>query len=316
MGHVAKILFLGTPTFAVPCLQALVNADHEIVAAVSQPDRPQGRGRRSFPTPVAACARELSIQLLQPESCRDPRFLTEVAALAPDYLVVVAYGQILPETLLTLPRKLPINVHASLLPRWRGASPIAWAIASGDAVTGVTTMVVRRALDSGEVLLSAEEEIRPDDTAASLGARLSCRGAELLVSTILACEEGSITPVAQDESQVTWAHLLRKEDGRINWSEPAAVIDRKVRGFFPWPKTFTTRGGQRIAILGGRPLEGIGGEPGRVLSVDPGSGLVIGCGSGGYLVTQIQPESHTAISGAQFVHGYRVVAGERWGEEG
>jgi methionyl-tRNA formyltransferase len=261
---------------------------------------------------VAESARDLSIPVLQPEACRDPRFLAEAASLAPDYLVVVAYGQILPEPLLSLPRVLPVNLHASLLPRWRGASPIAWAIAAGDAVTGVTTMVIRKALDSGEILQQSEEEIRADDTAATLGGRLSLRGAELLVATIAALEERRIAPVPQDESKVTWAHLLRKEDGRVNWSEPAEVIDRKVRGFFPWPKTFTLRAGGRVTILGGRVVDGAG-EPGTVLSADPRTGLTIACGAGAYLVERLQPESHAAIAAADFVRGYRVVAGERWG---
>lgn len=309
----ATVVFFGTPVFAVPSLTLLLSEEHTVAAVVTQPDRSRGRGRKPGFSPVKSVSLAAGVPVIQPESCRDSSFVNQIASFAPDLLIVVAYGQILPESLLAIPKIFPINLHASLLPRWRGAAPVSHAILAGDRTTGVTTMIIRPRLDSGEILLMAEEQIHTDDTTASLSSRLALLGANLLKKTIAGLARGDIIPILQDESTITYAPSLKKEDARLDWTEPAEIIDRKVRAFFPWPKAFSFRGQTRITVLAGRPEPGVKASPGELTAADPKGDLVIACGREGYRITRIQPENRAPLDSGEFIRGYRPHVGERWG---
>ncbi|MDO4438291.1 MAG: methionyl-tRNA formyltransferase [Eubacteriales bacterium] len=243
-----KIVFMGTPDFAVPTLTALYNAGYEIAAVVSQPDKPKGRHAELVPTPVKAKALELSIPVLQPIKARDAEFIAQLKEIAPDLIVVTAYGQILKKELLDIPKYGCINVHASLLPRWRGAAPIQWAVIEGDEYAGVTTMQMNEGLDTGDMLLKRSLKLSDDETGGSLFDKLSEIGGELIVETVKLLEKGELKPVPQPEEGMTYASMLKKENGNIDWSKSAIEIDQLIRGLTPWPGSYTKLNNKNLKI--------------------------------------------------------------------
>ena len=299
---------MGSDAFAVPSLESLARI-HEVIAVVTQPDKPAGRAKILAPTPLKLSAEKLGLKILQPLRCRDETFIRELRALAPETIVVVAYGQILPKEILTLPPRGCINVHASLLPRWRGASPVAHAILNGDTVTGVTTMMMDEGLDTGPILLQREETIFSADTTANLETRLAKIGAELLLET----PAHSPSPNPQDNAKSTHAPKLKKEDGRIDWSLTAEQIERRVRAFNPWPTAFTFAGKTRLQIWSAKVLPE-NGSAGIVARADKG-GITVGTGEGILLITELQREGSRRMAAAEFLRGFRLEVGQRLGAE-
>lgn len=301
-------MFMGTGDFAVPSLEALHHAGHEISLVVSQPDRPQGRGLTLKPTPVKALASSLGLRVFQPEKLRlEPE---PVIAENSDVLVVVAYGQILRENVLECARLGAVNVHASLLPKYRGAAPIQWAIARGETVTGVTTMQLDRGMDTGPMLLQTECPIGPEDTTVSLEPRLAAMGAELLLKTLDGLVQGTVHPIAQDASAATMAPLIRKSEGLVDFANTAATIHNRLRGFSPWPGAQFTHAGRVIKIVEARPLEGrTAASPGTILEVSR-EGIDVACGEGTCLrLVRLQPESRGAMAAADFANGAKLRPG-------
>jgi methionyl-tRNA formyltransferase len=308
------LVFCGTPAFAVPALQALAAAGHRLRAVVTQPDRPRGRGMEPAASPVKLAAGRLGVEVRQPERIKDNAAFREwLEALQPDAIAVVGYGRILPPWMLALPRLGNINLHASLLPRYRGAAPIQWAIASGERVSGNTTIRLDEGLDTGDILLQEELAIAPDDTAITYGARLAEGGARLLCRTMEGLETGSITPRPQDHSQATLAPILRKEDGRVDFTRTAQSIYDRWRGFQPWPGAFTTFRGRQLNLSVIRP--GVMAEklsPGEI-AVRSGA-VFAGCASGTALeLIEVQPEGKKRMSARDFANGQRLLPGERLG---
>lgn len=310
MGNKLKIVFMGTPDFAVPALNALVRADYDILLVVTQPDRPKGRGKKLSPPPVREKAEEYGIKVYQPENMKGEEQYEILKALNPDAFVVVAYGHILPVRILEIPRLGPINIHASLLPKYRGAAPIQWSIINGDKKTGITTMFMEKGMDTGAILLQDETEIKAEDTSESLHDRLSEMGARLVVKTLEGLENGVIKPVAQDHEKSTLAPMLKKELGRIKWNESASVIDCLIRGVTPWPGAFTEFEGAVYKIITAKPvsLGNSDAKPGEVVS-DSRSELIIRAGDGAISVTQIQGVSGKRLAIKDFLAGNRIPKG-------
>jgi methionyl-tRNA formyltransferase len=308
-----RIVFLGSGAFAIPSLRALVDAGHEVAGVVTQPDREKGRGQSMQPPPVKPVAMALGLPVLQPPRIRAPEAQAALRALAPQMQVVVAYGQILPRAVIDLAPGGTINVHSSLLPRYRGAAPIHWAIVNGEAETGVTTMMIDEGLDTGPILLSRATPIGPEETTPELEARLAVLGGALLVETIDRLAKGTVSPVPQDHAAATHAPILRKEDGRIDWKATADAIARRVRGLQPWPGTTTSWAGSDLKILRATPAGADdSGEPGMILATD--DGLRVACGGQTALrVLEVQPASRRAMSAAAFAAGARLRPGARLG---
>ncbi len=306
-----RVIFMGTPTFALPALEVLRARGEDLIAVVTQPDRPQGRGQTLAPPPVKVAALRAGIPIRQPQKVRQPEFLEWCRAAAPDLIVVVAFGQILPKALLEIPRHGCINVHASLLPKYRGAAPIAWAIVRGETETGVTTMLMDPGMDTGPMLLRRSLTIHPDDTAGTLGQRLAQLGAQTLNDTLDALKAGQLSPTPQDSSQATLAPLLKKDDGRINWGQSAAAIDALVRGLDPWPGAWTEHEGEpwRIWRTRARPDAG---EAGVVLRVDP-EGILVGAAEGSVLITELQAPNKRRLTAREYLAGHGVKPGVRLG---
>ncbi len=309
-----RVLFFGTSPFAVPTLQALHDAAlrHTILAVVTQPDRPAGRGMKLQVSPVKERALALGYEVLQPEKVRRKPFPAEVEALAPDALVVVSFGQIIPQKLLDLPRFGGINVHASLLPRWRGAAPIHHAILAGDAETGVATMQMEATLDTGPVYLEAREPILPDDTVATLEPRLAAQGARLLVETLDRLEAGGLTPTPQDAAGMTYASPVTRADGLLDpAAEPAAVLERRVRGTSPRPGAFLDLAGKPIKVLEARVETDAGGAaPGTVAALTREGIRIAAADNTALLLTRVQPASRGAMAAADFARGARLAVGD------
>ena len=294
------VIFLGTPQFAVPTLRALVEARHHVLAVYTQPDRPKGRGRATPFSPVKEAALELGLEVRQPDRIRRPEVVAEIAALHPAVAVVVGYGQIIPQAIIDIPRHGIVNVHASLLPKYRGAAPIQWAIARGETRTGITTMRIDAGLDTGAMLLKWETGIAPEETAVELGERLSRHGAGLLIETLHGLEAGAITPEPQDNRQATFAPILKKEDGLIDWNLPARDILNRMRGFTPWPGAYTFFRSRRFHIWKAR--ETSADDPG-VLRVR-GRQAVAGCGNGtGIELIEVQLEGRKRMPAQAFLNG-------------
>jgi methionyl-tRNA formyltransferase len=302
---------MGTPQFAVPSLRALAEAGHELVGVVTRTDKPAGRGRGVAAPPVKIAALEMGLSVYQPKRARDPQFVETLRGLNAEAVVVAAYGQILPKEILELPRYGCINVHASLLPAYRGAAPINWAIIHGDVETGVTIMRMDEGMDTGGVLAQESMPIDPIDTAGSLTEKLSTLGARLVAKTLPLVAAGSLVPVAQDGSKATAAPLLKKEDGLIDWTLPAPEIHNRVRGFTPWPGAFTFLDGRIIKVLSSTPRSG-SGEPGKLYAEDMNS-LSVGTGSGLLDIITIQPEGKKPMTAAEFLRGHRGLAGKKFG---
>jgi methionyl-tRNA formyltransferase len=309
-----RVVFLGSGAFAIPCFEALLDAGHEVKALVTQPDREKGRGRELAPPPLKPVAERRGVPVLQPRRIREPEAQDAVRALQPEIQVVVAYGQILPQAVIDIPPRGTVNVHSSLLPRYRGAAPIHWAIASCERVTGVTTMLIDAGLDTGPTLLAREMEIAPEDTTASLEPRLARLGAQVLLDTLDGLAAGRLQPIPQDPARATHARVLQKEDGRLDWTQPASLLDCRIRGFFPWPGAFTLHDGRTLKVLRARPLPSApAADPGTVLEVSA-EGLLVACGGGSALrLLEVQPESRRAMPATAFAAGARLVAGARLG---
>ncbi len=307
-----RVIFLGTPQFAIPSLEAVLAAA-EVAAVVTRPPRPRGRGLRVEQPPVADVAARYGLEVLQPVSLQSPDLLGRLRALAPDLAVAVAFGRIIPPALLEIPRHGGINLHPSLLPRYRGPAPIARAIAAGDTETGVTVLHVSAEVDAGDIILQRRVPIAADDTSATLEARLAREGAELLVEAIRLIEAGRAPRRPQDPSQVSFAPKLRREEGLIRWSDPADRIVNLVRALVPWPVAYTVRDGELLRIWRAT-AEGDAPEqaaPGVVLRADDAEGapIVVASGRGVVLIHEVQPASGRRMSAAAYVRGHRVRAG-------
>jgi methionyl-tRNA formyltransferase len=296
---------MGTPAFAVPTLERMVQAGHEVTAVFTQPDRPKGRGQKDAMPPVKEAALRLGLQVHQPERVRRPEVIEQLRSLGPEAIVVVGYGQILPQGILDIPPKGIINVHASLLPKYRGAAPIQWAIARGETRTGVTTMKIDAGLDTGDMLLKWETEIAPEETAVELGERLAVAGADLLVRTL--ADVGTIVPQKQDETQATYAPILKKEDGRIDWSMSAGEIVNRVRGLVPWPGCYGSLRGHRLHIWKAKEANRLF-QPGHLRVVD--KKLYAGCTEGAIELLEVQLEGKKRMTSAAFINGFPMSEGE------
>ncbi len=309
-----RVVFLGSPAWALPTLQALHDSRDEIVAVYSQPDRRAGRGRKWTPPPVAAWAAEHGLAVHQPPVLRTRDELRRFEALDADVAVVVAFGKILGPRFLAAPRHGCINVHFSLLPRYRGAAPVQWAIIRGERVTGITTMQMDEGLDTGPILLQQSEPIRPDDSCVELGERLSVIGAELLLATLQMLRQGTLRATPQDESLASVAPSLTKQHGALDWNLSAEELQRLIRGTCPWPGAFTFRDGRRLKILDSvvdEPDVVPVARPGEVVRTDE-NGVYVACGRGVLLLRELQPEGKRAMDGPSFVNGFRVATGEKW----
>jgi methionyl-tRNA formyltransferase len=306
---------MGTPQAAVPTLKQLLSEGHEVLAAYTQPDRPSGRGNKIVFSPVKQAALENDIPVLQPTKIKTAEAFEEFRSFGADVAVVVAYGRILPETFLNAFPHGAINVHFSLLPKYRGAAPVNWAIANGETVTGVTTMKMDAGLDTGDILLQRETDIGADETAPDLMSSLSAVGAELLVETL--DRIGKTEPRKQDHELATYAPILKREDGLVDWNLTAKQVNDRVRGFQPFPSSFTTYKGQRVPIWKAKAVEQIPSNdlsPGTICSVENRS-LIIACGGRSALaVEEIQPEGKRRMSAADFINGSRMREGDRFGD--
>jgi methionyl-tRNA formyltransferase len=307
-----RIVFFGTPSFALPPLKALIQGPDEVVAVVTQPDREKGRGRKVIASPVKELALQKGLPILQPEKAKEVSFQEKLKSLGTDLFVVAAYGQILPKTILSLPKYGAINIHASLLPRYRGSAPIAWAILNGEKETGITTMLMDEGLDTGDILLQSEIPIHEDETTETLQDRLASLGAQLLSETLGKIKTGEIHSKPQDHSKATYAPMLKKEDGRIDWRKEANEIDRQVRAFHPWPGAYTEWQGQVLKIYKGEVREGkVAGKVGTVLWV--GTDFIeIETGKGSYLLKEVQLEGKRRMSLRDFLLGHPVSIGEEF----
>jgi methionyl-tRNA formyltransferase len=307
-----NLVFCGTPAFAVPTLEKLVDAGFTMNLVVTQPDKPRGRGMQVTWSPVKHRALELGLPILQPDKIKsNDEFRTRLSALKPQAIIVVGYGRLIPQWMIDLPPLGNLNLHASLLPKYRGAAPIQWAIANGETQTGVTTMRIDIGLDTGDILLQKEISIAPSDTAETLAPRLAAVGADLMVETLRGLQARTIHPRPQDHAKATMAPILKKEDGQIDFRRPAAEILNRLRGFQPWPGAFTTRRGKNLQVWNAVSLQ-------RALPVGEllveADRLFVGCGTGTVLeLLEVQAEGKKRMPARDFVHGYRPSTGERLG---
>ncbi|MDC0713937.1 methionyl-tRNA formyltransferase [Stigmatella sp. ncwal1] len=303
-----RIVFMGTPEFAVASLAACLDIG-EVVAVVTQPDKPKGRGNALSAPPVKVLALERGVPVLQPPKLRTPPFSEELRKLAPDVCVVTAYGKILPKDLLEVPRRGCVNVHASLLPRFRGAAPIQWALAHGDAETGVSLMCMDEGLDTGPVLAMKRLPIAPEDTSATLHDKLSQLGGSILRESLPAYLSGALKPVPQPTEGVVLAPIIQKEDGLLDFTRPAVELERRLRAFTPWPGAFTGLNGARLKVH--RTKVGTGqGAPGTVLAASPG-GIEVACGEGSLLLLEVQPEGRRVMNAHEFLAGHKLAPGSQ-----
>ena len=296
-----RIVFIGAGAIGVPTLQALLKSEHHVVAVVTQADKPAGRAQLIEPTPVKKTVTTANVQVLQPPRIKDPQAIEEIRALTPDVIVVMAYGQILPRDVLEIPKIVSLNLHASLLPRWRGAAPIQAAIAAGDREIGITVMYMDEGLDTGDILLQRTIDILPDDTGGSLQDRLAQIAPEALLESLRMLEKNSAPRIPQDNAQATWAPKLKREHGRIDWSELAEAIERKIRAFNPWPGAFMEIGGRNLKIFSASVVD-LSGEPGEILKSE--NELVIAAGKGALLLGEVQLEGKRKMSAAEFLRGH------------
>lgn len=307
-----NLVFAGTPEFAVPALQALLAAGHRILAVYTQPDRPAGRGRKLAPSPVKEFALAHGLTVCQPATLKNPAEADALHQLAPQAMIVIAYGLLLPPSILRIPEHGCINVHASLLPRWRGAAPIQRAIESGDAETGVTLMQMEEGLDTGPMLARATTPIRDTDTGASLHDRLSEMGARMLVDALAQLEQGTLTAQPQDDTQACYAPKLRKDEARLDWKNSATVLARRIRAFNPWPVAQTTLNGQTLRVWMAHSESGnAAAEPGTILSADD-NGVRVACSEGVLCMTRLQAEGGKPLDARSFLNGRPLNPGMRF----
>lgn len=304
-----RIVFMGTPDFAVPSLQTLIGRGDEICAVFTQPDKPKGRGHKLQPPPVKELALQHGLQIFQPDSLRDGDVQKTIAELLPDAIVVVAYGKKLPPEVLAVPRLGCVNVHGSLLPKYRGAAPIQWAVLNGEKTTGVTTMFMAEGMDTGDMLLKSETEIGPEETAGELFDRLKLLGAGLLDETLSRLERGELKGTPQDEAQATLAPMLKKEMSIIDWTRTAQQIHDQIRGLNPWPCATALLDGKRVKLLASRAVEGEG-VPG--MAYDLSGELAAACGQGMLLIRELQAETGRKMSGRDYLLGHPLTQGAKF----
>lgn len=303
-----RIVFMGTPDFAVPSLQALIDAGHDVCAVYTQPDKPQGRKQILTAPPVKTLALEHDIPVFQPNTLKNEDEQARLRELAPEVIIVVAYGKLLPKAVLDIPPHGCINVHGSLLPRWRGAAPIQWAVIAGDEMAGVTTMQMAEGLDTGDMLLTYETKVGEKETAGELFDRLAQAGAELLTETLVKLND--ITPRPQDDAQSCYAHMLDKQMAVIDWSKSAHEIDCLIRGLNPWPIALTMLFGERLKVFAAEKAAG-NGEPGTVLEADPKKGLTVACGEGALKLIEIQLVGGKRMKATDFLRGHAIEVGTK-----
>jgi methionyl-tRNA formyltransferase len=305
-----RTVFMGTPDFALQTLQGLIDAGCNMVGVYTQPDRPKGRGKKLAPPPVKELAQKYDIPVYQPLKLRQPEAVTELEALAPDLIVVVAYGQILPKSVLEIPAHGCINVHASLLPKYRGAAPINKAIIDGETETGITTMYMDVGLDTGDMLVKKTLAIGPQETAGELHDRLASLGRETMEETLRQLCAGTLQREVQDDGQSTYASMMKKEDGRIDWNRSAQEVHDHVRGLDPWPGAYTTINGELLKLAGTSPETAGGDEPGTVIAADK-QGVCIACGSGSLRIQQLQLAGRKRLPAADFLRGCPLEPGAK-----
>lgn len=303
------IIFFGSPQFAIPSLKALIEAGEKIAYVVTQPDKIGGRGHKLLPTPVKVLASEMNIPVLEPTTLKDDALINRLYEIRPEFIIVVAYGKMLPRNILDIPLSGCINLHASLLPKYRGAAPIQWAIIRGEVETGVTTMLMDEGLDTGPIFLKKKLRIEDEDNAESLSQKLSKIGASLLIETINGIREGILKPVPQ-EGEPSYAPPLKKENGNIDWEKSAKEIFNLIRGSFPWPGAHCFVGGERVRILKARPLNDSRGKPGIIEKISKDE-LIIGTGKGLLSILEIQPSGRSAMNIKAFLQGRRLIEGTR-----
>jgi len=306
-----KLAFFGTPEFAVPCLDALIHSGHEIKAVITQPDRPAGRKHEVLPTPVKLLAQKHSLPVMQPEKIKAPEFLEEYKKLDLDLNIIIAFGQILPDELIYHPKNHSINIHASLLPKYRGASPINWAIINGDAHTGITYQFIEQKLDAGDIIHAEKIRIKETDTSLTIYDRLSRLSADTVLKVIESVENQSITRTKQDESQATYVTLLKKEDGKINFSQPAERIVNRIRGLLPWPAAYCALDGKILKILSASPADHVPtGSEGMISDVIKNLGFIVDAYGSCMLVREVQYEGGKRMSAYQFALGHKDLKGK------
>jgi methionyl-tRNA formyltransferase len=314
-------VFCGTPRFAVPTLERLVEAGHSVPLVVTQPDRPRGRGMEVAVSPVKAAAIRLGLAVLQPVTIKNnPEFREQLAAIRPDAIIVVGYGRIIPQWIIDLPRLGNLNLHASLLPKYRGAAPIQWAIANGESVTGVTAMRIDAGLDTGDILMQRETPIGSEDTAETLGPKLAAIGADLMVETLRGLEGGQVRLAPQDHSQATLAPILKKEDGRMDFARSAEDLFNRLRGFQPWPGAFTIFKGKALQVHHAQPLQHAVKLTSAQIAVE-GTRLFVGCGkkeakdtNAALELLEVQLEGKRRMTTQEFINGYRPKSGDYLGQ--
>ena len=303
-----RIVFIGTGEIGVPTLRALLNSEHEVIAVVTQPDKPVGREQRIESPPIKKAlmgrARPPGTPIFQPARIKDPQTIEEIRRLAPDVIVVVAYGQILPRDVLEIPRLACLNLHASLLPRWRGAAPIQAAIAAGDSETGITVMYMDEGLDTGDILLQRNIAILPNDTGGSLHDRLAQIAPEILLESLRLLAAGNAPRVSQDNARATYAPKLKREHGQIDWSESAEAIERKIRAYNPWPGAFIKLGRQNLKIFSASVVD-LNGQPGEILRSD--KELIVATGKGALSLAEVQLEGKRRMTAAEFLRGHATL---------
>ena len=303
-----RVLFMGTPDFAVPCLKQIIDDKYTVVGVVTQPDKPQGRGHKMVPPPVKECAVENGIAVFQPETLKNESILEELKSLAPDIIIVVAYGKILPEYILNYPKFGCVNVHASLLPKYRGAGPIQWSVINGEKVTGVTTMYMEKGLDTGDMILKAETEIGDGETYGELHDRLSLLGAELLSKTMYEIAKGTSKREKQDDTLSCYAPMISKETGHIDWSKDGAEILNLIRGTNPWPMSYSLYEGVPMKIITATIEKDVKGTEGEIVRADKG-GILVACGGGcGILIKEIQMQGSKRMDVASYLNGHEIKA--------
>ena len=296
-----RIVFIGTGEIGVPTLRALLNSDHQVVAVVTQPSKPVGREQRIEPPPIKKEITKTRIPILQPARIKDEQAIEEIRGLAPDVIVVVAYGQILPRNVLEIPRLACLNLHASLLPRWRGAAPIQTAIAAGDCETGITAMYMDEGLDTGDILLQRSVEILPNDTGGSLHDRLAQIAPEALLESLRLLASGNAPRISQDNARATYASKLKREHGQIDWTESAEAIERKIRAYNPWPGAFMKVDRQNLKISSASVVD-LNGQPGEILRSN--KALTVAAGKGALSLAEVQLEGKRRMSAAEFLRGH------------
>lgn len=310
-----NVIFMGTPEFAVPSLEALLNVVN-VQAVVTQPDRPVGRKRIITPPPVKRVALERGIPVFQPEKVRDPEFIKRISSLKPDLIVVAAFGQILPRAILEMPRIGCINVHASLLPKYRGAAPIQWSIINGEKMTGITIMWMDEGLDTGDIFLQDSLEIKEDWTSHELSEKLAVMGGRLLIKSIDRIKSNNIVHIPQDPAEATYAPMLKKESGRIEWKKEAVQINNLVRGLNPWPGAYTLKNGREIKIWKSEVhLKEGDGLPGKFYGIIRNKGFIVGCGKGFLLVKELQESGKNKMTAIEYLAGHGLRKGDNFGDE-